>query len=292
MPRSLLFWLLLLCPVAATGCDWGNGPGLSERPIIFSGTNNASGSDLWSVTLEDTVPVNLTSGDGTDVTPAVSRDGNTIAFTTDGPPLGLFRMAIDGSGKIPLETADQFDWYPSWSPSGKQIAFERVTPDGEHEIWIMDADGTDAHLVIAPGMQPSWSPKGLQLAYEGADCQIWLVNIDGTDPRPLRQGSCTSDTTYSQAAWSPDGQQLAAVANATGSFAGVVILAPDGSSARLLTVNPTDRFPTWSADGSLLLFVRLDLLTGRQALMMVLSTGAGQPQTISSGWGVLSRPSW
>jgi dipeptidyl aminopeptidase/acylaminoacyl peptidase len=80
--------------------------------------------------------------------------------------------------------------------------------------------------------------------------QLWMVPTDGSAaPRPL-----TSKENASQAAWSPDGKQLAFVRAADGR-AQIFVLSLDGGEAIQLT-----RFkygassPTWSPDGKLLLF--------------------------------------
>jgi TolB protein len=62
---------------------------------------------------------------------------------------------------------------PAFSPDGSRIAFRRYVP-GEllGDIWVMNADGSDAHPVTAaPGTQqdPSWSPDGKRIAYKSAD---------------------------------------------------------------------------------------------------------------------------
>ena len=44
--------------------------------------------------------------------------------------------------------------YPSWSPDGKRIAFQRNFDDID-EIWIINTDGTDLKK-IAEGRHPDW----------------------------------------------------------------------------------------------------------------------------------------
>ena len=57
------------------------------------------------------------------------------------------------------------DNQPVWSPDGTQIAFVSLR-DGEHEIYVMDADGlAQKRLTRFPGydVSPQWVPDGSQL---------------------------------------------------------------------------------------------------------------------------------
>lgn len=51
-----------------------------------------------------------------------------------------------------LTTKSSNDFEPSWSPDGKNISWSNV--DGG--LWIMKADGTDQHAVLAGARQGSW----------------------------------------------------------------------------------------------------------------------------------------
>ncbi len=85
---------------------------------------------------------------------------------------------------------------PSWSPDGKQIAFE-CDKDKNHEgLFIVDSYGNDIHEVILGGLgnpavlkNPIWSPDGNQIIYvAGTDAEhenIYSVNPDGLNNHPL-----------------------------------------------------------------------------------------------------------
>jgi Tol biopolymer transport system component len=82
--------------------------------------------------------------------PSWSPDGSRIALDVNG---AIHVVSVDGTGlrklspELPKGVLDQS---PSWSPDGTQIAFMRYTNDDvadaaeDGDIWIMDADGTDA----------------------------------------------------------------------------------------------------------------------------------------------------
>ena len=71
---------------------------------------------------------------------------------------------------------------PTWSPDGKQIAYQSSsTLDSADSIWIMDANGAYPHYLTS-GSRPSWSPNGRWIAFvrdtsQGSD--LWMISADG-----------------------------------------------------------------------------------------------------------------
>jgi dipeptidyl aminopeptidase/acylaminoacyl peptidase len=79
----------------------------------------------------------------------------------------------------------------------------------------------------------------------GDELRIWVMNADGSDPRPLTPG--TYEAQYP--AWSPDGETIAFAAVIEGGFR-LMVMNADGSHIRQLTKGPRDNWPSWSPDGS------------------------------------------
>jgi len=94
--------------------------------------------------------------------PAWSPDGSQIALDVDG---AIYVISVDGTGlrrfspELPKGVLDQ---HPSWSPDGTQIAFMRYTNEDvaaiaeDGDIWIIEADGTDATRVTHGPAIDSW----------------------------------------------------------------------------------------------------------------------------------------
>ncbi len=153
-----------------------------------------------------------------------------------------------------------------WSPDGSMIAY--VAADNAVEsVVVMQADGTGARTVFR-GMASaiSWSPDGHQLALSGTqypplvsrfDYQIYVVPLDGSEPRNISQ----SNTIDSTPAWSPDGKQIAFIRSVPNTLnSGIYLMNADGSNQRQLT-SPNIRvfgdevnWSPWSPDGHTLLF--------------------------------------
>jgi len=66
---------------------------------------------------------------------------------------------------------------PAWSPDGSRIAFVSCCFNGIGNLWVMNADGSNA-LALGTGSSPSWSPDGSQIVYvTGGD--LWIVASNG-----------------------------------------------------------------------------------------------------------------
>ena len=85
-----------------------------------------------------------------DYSPSWSPDGKRIVFSSerDGHFVDdhgnitneIYVMDADGGNQQRLTENRREDWYPSWSPDGRRIAFSSER-DGSAEIYVMDADG-------------------------------------------------------------------------------------------------------------------------------------------------------
>ena len=96
---------------------------------------------------------------------AWSPDSRQIAFTQCCREDEIFVVNADGSGLLQLTDNDDrvFDGHPVWSPDGRTIAFTSDR-DGNAEIYVMNADGSDQRNVSQSpmdGFQPRLVAQGL-----------------------------------------------------------------------------------------------------------------------------------
>ena len=75
----------------------------------------------------------------------------------------VWTIDADGTDLTRLTHSPAFEFDPSWSPDGTQIAYRSDRGD-ESEIWVMNADGTGQRRLTA-GLSPAWSPDGSSIAY-------------------------------------------------------------------------------------------------------------------------------
>lgn len=147
-----------------------------------------------------------------DYEPAWSPDGTLIlrntsrssAKTNDPDTFELFTMRPDGSDVRQL-TRGGIATYASWSPDGSRLVFRKQLADGNSEIFVMVADGTDlTNLTRHPAFDgwPAWSRDGKRIVFareSGEYAGIHVMNADGSGVRLVSTlpGRCTNPR------WSP-----------------------------------------------------------------------------------------
>jgi Tol biopolymer transport system component len=202
----------------------------------------------------------LTDTTATNVRPALSADGKSIAFQSnrDGP-YHIFVMNADGSNVRQLTSGDdKDDRHPSWSPDGKLIAFD--SGDAlNREIWVVEVASKNRTQVTKLGMTtqfPSFSPDGRSIAffnYNRGTMDLWTVGIDGNNAAAVTKQLATesnSQCTFAchAARWSPDGSRMAF---SDGNNARVLLMASlaSGSITPISPVDEKSHFPVFLSDG-------------------------------------------
>lgn len=137
-----------------------------------------------------------------------------IVFHNTGTDPGIYSVNANGSDLQQLTTGA--DFYPSWSPDGTKIAFQRgaepmpgarTQPQGAGSlIYIMDANG-DNETLVANGYQPSWTADGTRLIFVQS-AEIVETDPDGGNFEALTDSA--PDLFFP--VMSPDGQRIAYVA--------------------------------------------------------------------------------
>jgi len=269
-----------------SGC-WDQGPLALVGSRVYW-----DGDGLWSASVRDPRRHLLAPGAppgwfGTNDLPLVS-DGKRVYFwsnSVDGPvgPILSFRglkrtrfsgwisppaVLAAGGGRFARATYprryDNATW-PAWSPDGKEMAYVRGPgycawsnqPDRcarQDQIWVVNADGTDRHLLAAHGFAPAFSPDGTKLAYGAPHDEVVIANADGSDPQVVTRGAYP--------AWSPDGHELAVQHRES-----IWVVSTDGTNRRLVLRDAET--PDWSPDGSQLVFIHGCLSANRCGALMV-----------------------
>jgi serine/threonine protein kinase len=175
------------------------------RAIVLA----AAGIALWRSRQADTsmqsyVFRRLTS-DAANVSPAISRDGKLIAYSSDRSQSGttdIWVQQVAGGEPVRLTSGLGLCHSPSFSPDGSRIAFHGG-PDSRG-IYVMSTFGGGARRV-ADGFGPAFSPDGTQIAYMGStNDRIMLVAAMGGTPREIP----VKHSVQNRAQWLPDGKRL------------------------------------------------------------------------------------
>jgi len=126
--------------------------------------------------------------------------------------------------------------------------------------------GMDEFQIQLPS-DPQISPDGKRIVYvrRFADpmtdrrySNLWIVNSDGTDHRPLTTGNHNDASPR----WSPDGARLAYLSDSDGKQQIYVRWMDSGQTARITNLDQSPDAIEWSPDGKMLSFSSLVLGTG------------------------------
>jgi Tol biopolymer transport system component len=210
--------------------------------------------ELWYLQYGATAARRLTDDDAVEEHPALSPDGQWVAFGSDragNPDIWIIRT--DGSGARRVTDSPAADDWPTWSPDGSRIAFSSTRDDPAGEIYTVPAaGGTPARITADPGAdtQPAWSPLDDRIAFTttrfhpAGDLVLGTAGggpVTRVVPDPVDSG---------EAAWSPDGAEVAFTTRHVDPQGDVYAVAPAGVITPV-SANPNEgeTHPTWRRGG-------------------------------------------
>ena len=189
-------------------------------------------------------PVRVAVYHGNAFQPALSPDGDRIVFVAgEGSDLGIYSALVGGEKSVRL-TNNPRDAFPKWSPDGQQIAFYRFSDYGLGIYTIPALGGTEHRVFDGPSSR--WEDAGLD--------------------------------------WSPDGESLAITEYEKDKIhSHIAFLSLSDFTTRPLTFPDSTRSdcnPTYSPNGSLIIFTRYNV-SGTTSDMFVVPVTGGEPRRIS-----------
>lgn len=190
--------------------------GLAWNPdrsrIVFSSAR-AGRRELWQVNTKngELTRANIAADDPTDV--AVSPVGQYLVYSHPIEDENIWRVPT-----LPkkLNMAGEFissarrEHAGRYSPDGKHIAFQS-NRSGNEEVWICDADGSNARKLTrfenASSGSPRWSPDSREIAFDSdtsGNWEIYIISSNGGTARRITQNQANDI----RPSWSRDGQWI------------------------------------------------------------------------------------
>ncbi len=277
----------------ATGFDYNASFSADGRWIVFTSERNAPGqADLYRVRPDGSGLERLTDDPAVDDQGALSPDGKALAFvSTRGTRkahiwiLDLATRQARALTAVPgLEAAPDKPggfFRPSWSPDGHWLAFssDRGTAWKGHSngagwehvqelgIYVMRPDGRDLRRVTPSGTStgtPRWSPDGQRLVFYELPTELtFAARVDRQNERAVSQIVSVDLKTGERTEHTTGPGLKVAPQFVSGTRVGYLVKAgPMGTlqytDGRSVALTGRARAPSWSPDGTQVIFERTD----------------------------------
>jgi Tol biopolymer transport system component len=174
-----LFWALVLAALA-----FPTHATLQEKPADNKKDENKK-EEKKPLPLEATRTISFSTDEGSWISLDVSPDGKTILFELLGD---LYTVAIAGGEAKRITDGMPFDSQPRYSPDGSSIVFISDR-DGDENLWIAKADGSDPHALTKGKnnvfRSPEYTPDGKYVVVSKATpgtpptTHLWMYHVDG-----------------------------------------------------------------------------------------------------------------
>ena len=210
----------------------------------------------------------LTSAQGLEVLPAISPDGQFLAYVgVSGNQANIFLQPTDGGRAVNItDSIPGAQISPAWAPDGRRLVFVSYESTGASIVTMPPTGGDVRRLHSAPysgsvPQAPKWSPDGAHIAFEQGD-SVLVMAADGSGLTLLARVLDVHSL-----AWSPDGRWLAGVrgnsafAYSGGGFgnlaASTVFVMPAAGGTPVMVSDSTtlNLSPAWLPDGKALLYL-------------------------------------
>ncbi|MDY3561210.1 hypothetical protein R5W23_002472 [Gemmata sp. JC673] len=272
-------------------CSLTIGAALSTAPVPKAGptrgllavTSNTNGNwEIYLVQASTGAARRLTDNTASDTEPVWSPDGKRLAFTSDraGEP-DVWLMNADGTEPEQLTRKCGGCTSLRWSPDGKRIAFTGRQNGIEQVMAVEVATGKVSRLTDGTVLcrHASWSPDGKKLSfgYFPGRYAIYTATAEGKELAELTDKKGGLD-----AAWAPNGQQLAFMTLGADGGWQVFVIGADGKNKKQLTKSANNygaRYPLWSPDGNFISFA--EIVDGKLQVAVMRADGS-DPKVITS----------
>lgn len=248
------------------------------RTLVFASTQHRATADIYMQQVGSRVVSRITDDPASDIMPAISPDGQRLAFASNrSGSWDIYVMPITGGKAVQITSDNANDLHPSWSPDGEKLVFSRLgTTSGRWELWISDVFNPAMTEFIGYGLFPEWCPTPAT-GFAGADqilfqrsrergkrtFSVWTLDYNRATHQAGNETELVSNPSFAliNPSWSPDASRIvyAAVPNPESwngteatrpEVASLWMIGTDGRGLVNLTMGASvDLMPAWASSG-------------------------------------------
>ena len=282
--------------VGATDAAAASATGL-DGTLVFQ---SSGGGMIYAYDLATAALWSLTTG----FDPAISPDGQTVAFVRDGGENGIYLINSDGSNERLLYSGSELLSSPKWSTDGAWILFSRsddnevllagpmrsddegdgISHDYNYVLSVVDYNGQQFHDVasLLSARAPDWNAAGIVYQSEAG---LQLTSDTPNAANTLLLGDYLKPY-FDDPDWQPNGGQIVYQGKEASHWE-LFSVAADGTGVTALTRPattlvdeiPSNVAPAWSPDGQHIVFLsnrQTDGTTGDWRLWVMDTDGSNQ----------------
>ena len=224
------------------------------------------------------------------LSPSWSADGQLLAYVSFEKGNSAIYVQNVSTGQRDLVSSGKgINGAPAFSPDGRSLAMT-LSYSGNPEIYIRDlASGRVRQLTEhwAIDTEPAWSPDSQTVYFtsdRGGKPQIYRVAAaGGTAERVTREGEYNA-----RASISPEGNRIA-VAHGRGNEYRIAVLDTDTGRMSILTPGLLDESPSFSPNGSMILYATRE---GQRGVLSAVSVDGNVRQRLILSEGDVREPAW
>ncbi|MBA2321495.1 MAG: PD40 domain-containing protein [Deltaproteobacteria bacterium] len=261
-------------------------PGFFGARLVAVGAQSGS-KEIYLLDLDGKGVAPVTKNGSVNLSPAWAPDGRTVSWTSykKGQP-DLYSKELATGRVALLSNRKGVNISPSFSPDGKTLCMARSGPQGDSDLYLLDAaTGAEIKRLTDGGgidVSPNFSSDGRSIAFaseRSGGSHVYLLDVGSAAVTRLTfDGAFNTDPVIS-----PDGTKVAFVGRVAGGF-DIYVVNRDGTGMYRVTEGRGDNEdPAWSPDGRYLVFS--STRSGRSELWLATADGRHQAKiTNTGGW--------